>query len=176
MKNHGLVVTADSLEEALALHWETILRIDASLGMDTGYLETGNLLFAALQKEHPGCIAYPADTAAIREAIARNGAAWDYAYTPDCVVYFGNRIAEVSAEHAADDLRRHEAQYGQCKVLLCEGRVFAVAPNVRKARDIVCMLDFAARIELAGSGTTLSQQEKDFLLHWDSEKYRVSLA
>lgn len=176
LKNHGLVVSADTMKEALSLHNETVSIIDKSLGMDVSCMETGIRLFAALQDVQKGCIAYPADTPAVREVITKNGSSWDYSFTPDCVVYCGNKIANVSADNTVDDLREHRRRFGEIKAVLLGGHLFAVAENVRKARDIVCMLDFAAKIFLNGSGCTLSQEEKDFLLHWESEAYRTLLS
>lgn len=175
LANHGLIVSADTAEEALSLHREITKKIDSSLGLDTMAADTGEAVFRALQGLQRGCIAYRVETKAVCEILKKRSAAWRYAFSPDCVVYCGNGLAELETDYA-NELRIHREKYGEIKAVIANGYCFAVAENVKKARDIACMLDFTARLALSGAELTeLTQQEKNFLLNWDSEKYRASM-
>ncbi len=171
LQNHGMIVSADTLGETIALQREVVRRVDASLGLDTKPMETGQRLFDALQSLQPGLIAYRVDSAAASEAAARAGGAWGHAFSPDCVVYCGSRIATADGDFLPA-LRRHWEQYGEVKAVLADGILFAVAENVRAARDIACMLDFTAKVRCSGAACELDDAERGFLLNWDAEKYR----
>ena len=175
LKNHGLLVSADTLEETVRLQLEVVNKVDAAAGLDTKAVETGQRLFAALQKIVPGSIAYRVETPAAEEAVRRSTGAWEHAYSPDCVVYCGSRIAYVNSDPEAE-LTQFIRRYGALKAVCMKGYLFAVAENLKKARDIACMLDFSAKIFLSG-GTKcpLPEEERNFLLGWDSEKYRATL-
>ncbi len=175
LKNHGMVVSADTLEEAVRLQQEVVKRVDSSLGLDTAAVEIGQRLFAALQEVQPGLIAYRVNSPAAAKAAAKAHGAWGHAYSPDCVVYCGSRIA-VLEQVNAQELHSHCAQYGMVKAVLAEGYLFAVAENVKAARDIACMLDFTAQIWLSGGNLLeLEDEERNFLLNWDAEKYRAAM-
>ncbi len=175
LKNHGMIVSADTLEETVRLQQEVIRRVDASLGLDTKAVETGQRLFTALQALQPGLIAYRVTSAAAAEAAAKAGGAWGHAYSPDCVVYCGSRIAVMDEDFSAS-LRRYQEQYGMVKAVLADGYLFAVAENVKAARDIACMLDFTAQVFLSGGDLLeLEDAERNFLLNWDAEKYRAAM-
>lgn len=177
LKNHGMLVSADTPEDALELHTRTVKKIDESLGLDTAVYDTSRRLFEALQEIQPGLIAYQTDTQAVNAAVERAGGAWGHAYSPDCVVYGGGSIAVLKNDFVGE-LRKHKEKYGMAKAALADGYVFAIAENMKAARDIACILDFSAKVYLSGKGRKLIEldsAERAFLLNWDSEKYRASL-
>ena len=176
LENHGLLVSADTMEETVRLQWDVVSEVEAALGADTKGIEIGQRLFAALQTIVPGSIAYRVETPAVEAALRRSPQGWDHAYSPDCVVYCGSHIAYVR-DDPKEELPRFCARYGMLKAVCMGGHLFAVAEDVKKARDIACMLDFSAKVFLSG-GTMrpLPETERELLLGWDSEKYRSSLA
>ena len=177
LKNHGMLVSADTLEDAVSLQMQTVKKIDDSLGLDTAVFETSQRLFEALQKIQPGLIAYRVDSPAVKEAAEKSGGAWGYAYSPDCVVYCGGSIAVLKNDFA-DELQSHREKFGMAKAVLAGGYAFAIAENMKAARDIACVLNFSAQIYLSGKGKKmleLDSEERNFLLNWDSEKYRASI-
>lgn len=176
-KNHGLMVSAAGMEEVIRLQRHVIEKVDSSLGLDISVYGIGNALFDALQKVQPGSIAYRVEAPDVTAAIERSGGVWDHAYTPDCVVYCGNRIAEIESDYE-ESLKRFKEQFGIIRSVFANGHLYAVAENMKKAKETACMLVFSAKIyngSPEGQMETLDWKERDYLLGWDSEKYRASL-
>ena len=175
LASHGLLVSADSMDDVIAMHQEVMDRINGELGLDSQVSRIGIELYKALQAVQPGAIAYKADTPAITEAVGRSGGAWKFAYSPDCVVYCGSKIALLTDDYVRT-LQEFRNRYGEIKAVVANGCCFAVAENVKKARDTVSLLDYSAKIYLSGKCTSeLSGEEIDYLTNWDSEKYRSSI-
>ena len=177
LKNHGLVVSADTAEDAVNLQQSVIDTVDSYLGLDVKAFDAGYELFKAVNRIDPSAIVYRVESPAVEQAYKKAGGVWDHAYSPDCVVYCGLKIAEIEGD-IGKALMDHKERYGDYKVILFNGFFFAVAPNIRKAKDIAGVLEFTARIYMKEDGdsvSTLPVKERELLLGWDSEKYRASL-
>ncbi len=185
LKNHGLIVSADSPEEALAIQDKTVLKVNEYLKRDSGAYVRGNKLFEALNRLEKGLIAYRISSPAAEAALKQTQSAQDLRFSPDCVVYMGKSFFTVSDEknmsaESAEfaELAGFADEYGIPKVIIWDGDIYAAAPTVRKANEIRSMLDFASEIYLHAPHRrkdVLSDSEADFLLNWDSEKYRSNL-
>lgn len=177
LKNHGLVVSADSMQKAIELHHEINHKICKFLSIDDTPALIGQILFDALQTVQKGCIAFLVETDAVKQAIQKSCGIWNYAYSPDCVVYCGGKIPSVNLDNLTDTLKSHVKKYGILKAVLVNGYLFAIAENIKKAKETACMLDFSAQVFLLSDNSEqLSKSEIDYLLNWDSEKYRASKA
>ncbi len=87
-----------------------------------------------------------------------------------------DRIDRTLLYNGGISLRGYIKRNGEVKAAVVGGYVFAIAENVKKARDIACMIDFTAKVFLSGKDLIpLSEDERSFLLGWDSEKYRASM-
>ncbi len=174
LKNHGLVVSGNSVREVVKLHRSVVKRIDESLGLDFKAVAVGQQVFEAIQTVQPQSVAYRVETNAVKEAVRKAGGGWNHAYSPDCVVYCGNKIATLSKDYAKE-LSDFCVRYGKVKAIVADGYAFAVSDTLKSAREIAEMLDFTAQVYLSDSSVTeLPDKEKDFLLNWDSEKYRAN--
>ena len=88
-------------------------------------------------------------------------------------MYCGLRITDINSIEQLVDLYN---VIGEVKVVRFRGLLFAIDDNVRKAREIVSLLDFIAKISNYNSDAVeLDNCEKEFLLGWDAEKYRTSI-
>lgn len=179
LKNHGLIISADSAKEAIALTTDTIVRINDYLGLDSKPYLIGCKLFMSLSELDTGCIAYYCESEDIRKAIEISGGAWDYEYSPDCVVYCSGKFLVLNASSDfTEEIKSFTEKYGLPKVIIADGLAFTIAPTLKKAKDIESVLRFTARIfisESAHDADRLDSKEIGFLLNWDSEKYRSSL-
>ncbi len=179
LKNHGLIVSADSAEEAMELTTQTVTKINDYLGISSDSYLIGCRLLNALHALGTDNIAYCCESEVIREAVSVAGGAWDYEYSPDCVVYCSGKMLEIaSSSDFTKEIKDHSERYGFPKVIIVDKTVFSIAPTLKKAKDIESVLKFTAGIFLNTDSTEtdrLDVKEIGFLLNWDSEKYRSSL-
>lgn len=179
LKNHGLIVSADSADKALRLQDETVIKVNSCLKRDSLPYVRNMKLFYALNKLDSSLTAYRAASPAVLEAVKRSGGEWSFRFSPDCIVYLGKKFFTVSDKDSLDkELEKFCAGYGIPKVIIFGDSVFIAAPTVRKAKEIESLLDFTAEIYLHspdGKWDCLPEKEADFLLNWDSEKYRRNI-
>ena len=74
--------------------------------------------------------------------------------------------------------KRHVSEHGSFNVIFFENEFYIIAPNIKKAKEIESVLSFNLQVlELNRNNEIdfLTQEEQNFLLNWDSEKYRKNL-
>lgn len=181
LKNHGLIVSADSADAALKLQTDTIIKVMEYLKMDTSGFTNNMRVYNAVHSTDPTLSVCRISSPAVTEAAEISGGQWDYMYSPDCIVYCGNRFLVLNdRDDFCKQLLGHAKLFGMPKIIVSGRNVYASAPNAAKAAEIGTVLDFTAKIYLKGkvdgfACDLLPKSECDFLLGWDSEKYRSSL-
>ena len=179
LKNHGLIVCANNVAKAMDLTTETIVAVNEYLKLPSEPYLIGCRLFNVLHKLGIDCIAYHCRMASVGLATELAGGAWDYEYSPDCVVYCSGKFLEMRLfDDFEEKIKHHIEKYGMPKIILVDTIVFIIAPTIKKAKEIESVLDFTARIYISEhrhTTETLTDKEIHFLLNWDSEKYRSSL-
>ena len=179
LKNHGLIVCASSMNEAVEKTEHIVMEVNKSLGLDKEALEKNLELFKRLNKLDGQILVYDVTSESTKKAFEKASGVWEHKYTPDCVVYCGKKIFEIKSEQNIEEmLQTYLLEYGLPKAVMWGEHIFAVAENIGKAQEIGKVLDFTAKVYLnsmKNSVQTLSEEEVDFLLGWDSEKYRSQL-
>nr|WP_326125935.1 class II aldolase/adducin family protein [uncultured Oscillibacter sp.] len=178
-QNHGLLVSAGTAEEAIAIHENILARVNHALGMNSAPWMACTALWKAL------CSVSVCDRIVclmqdrrIYNAYHTLGRLWDHALSPDCVVYCGKRILLLPENYTAEDIRPFVEQYGPPSVILFQGGFYAIAPTVRKAKEVESLFAFSAEAAVWGGGRDvcpLPDGERDLLLDWDAEKYRKTM-
>lgn len=177
LKNHGLIVSGETVEAVIG-HTEAVEeRIAAYIG--TACRSSAQReLYQRLRRYGvlaQGDVLYRSEDGVIGEAAARFGAdGWRFDFCPDCIVYCGRRMVSLSGD-ADGEIERFQQAYGNPVVLLSGGRVYIRAESLRKAKEIESVLRFSAEVALLNAGQEmeyLPDEEQKFLLGWESEKYR----
>lgn len=178
LKNHGLIVSADSPEQVLDLQEKVVTTVDRYLGIDDGNISENIRLFKAVNSVDNSLIAYSINSEAVCLAVEKACGEWTYRFSPDCVVYCGKKFFIADREdNIYEKLSKYIDTYGMPKVCIVGKNVYVIAPTVRKAEEVKSMLEFTAKMYIYsenGKWDTLPEEEVDFLLDWDSEKYRSS--
>ncbi len=175
MKNHGLVVSGASAEEALKLHTDVILKICRYLDMDIdGYLYSINL-FNEMHGIDKNKIVYRCKYPDIQRAIKTGGGVWKFKFSPDCVVYCGKEFMLDNGD-THRSLKEFYEKYGLPKVVINDGDAYIIADNMTAANECESVLNFTAKLYLKDRDLVcLDDDECSFLLNWNSEKYRQNL-
>ena len=75
-------------------------------------------------------------------------------------------------------VKNHILKYGNFNVIYFENEFFVIAPNVKKAKEGDSVLSFNLQVlglHKNNEMDFLTEEEQNFLLNWDSEKYRKNL-
>ena len=103
----------------------------------------------------------------------------NHAICPDSIVYCGKKVLVIKdISNVENEIKNHIQEFGEINVIIFKDNVYLVAETVKKAKDIESLLAFTMEVLLFNQSekiTFLSEQEQNFLLNWDSEKYRKNM-
>ena len=157
MKNHGLVVTSDTLDRVKDVHTDVNLTIEKYFNL-TGLLTEINL------KQTPN--GYLSKTKIISDFIKENGLSLEllnkYPLYPDQLVYLNN-LLYATPELMKIDGRKVEYNTDLKQATTLEETLAAYAFVIKAVKDNGLTL------------STMSQQEVAFINGWEAEKYRRSV-
>lgn len=176
LQNHGFLASAETAGEAAAVTEETVKRIEDYLGMDMSGCHAVTELYNALCRGHG--IIWRVTDCRVRQARKALGRVWDSAFCPDCVVFLGKRMYDAGSVLDAGKFEEFKAEYGEPAVIAYKDDLYIHAPSVRKALEVQSVLGFSAQVMLGNAGQEcrmLPDEEQDFLLGWDAEKYRRNM-
>lgn len=163
--NHGLVVAADTLDEALALHAEVEARLAVPLRAarpaDHDALERIAAATGRRPPRHAAVHALALDPEVTALALAGS-------FYPDHVIFLGPRLSVWTGER--------ESEPG-APLLLVPGAGVLAAPDLSASGEelALCLALVLERTAPGVAVTTLPPVEIDALLQWDAEAYRKEL-
>ncbi len=159
--NHGLVVAADTVEEAEA-HLVSSVKKLTRKARTKNLCDMAGLLQIAKQTDYAP--AQSAETHALAfDALALTQGA-EHVFYPDHVVFLGEKIPRDFSTAAPAVI------IPQKGVLIHKSAKPAVEPMVR------CLSDVFRRVDPCAKLNPLSQDQINALLNWDAEKYRQTLS
>ena len=171
LQNHGMIVSGDSAVYVLDKTQAVLDKISRSLGISEQADKMTSCIYEGIRHQHPDFqgIVYHSENKYICQALEK-GRMWQYDFCPDCIVYGGETIPDIT--------NSIELPNPLPSVVLAGGEVYILAPDIKKAVDIESVLSFSAKVSLfAGSREILpiSGREQSFLTNWDAEKYRKQM-
>ena len=165
-KNHGFLISGDTYEEAIERN-EYIVNSVAQ------YLKISN------KKEVRVTEVYLAQHHKVLEyAKILDGKEWNHRLSPDSIVYIGKRVLSVKCEdNFESELSKFVELNGIPGVIILDRQAYILSDNIKKAKDIESVLAWTAEILINNSENICSLKEDDinFLLNWDAEKYRKAM-
>ncbi len=175
LKNHGLVVTGDSVDKVIAETEHILKKIETYLGVDYAkYHNTTKLFFFITNIEKTEDIVYLSNRVSAKR-IMNN---FNYAFCPDALVYLGKKILflDGTKEKMTHKIMEHTEKYGKAKIIVYRDNVYIRAINIKKAKEIESLLEFCDNVlTLNPSTTELTNEEQNIVLGLESEKYRQNL-
>lgn len=174
MQNHGLVVSGEDLDTVLKLNEDVLSRIEDYIGISKDMAPYH--VVSDLWKLFPDKIIWRVTDMNVMSVYSKQGL-WKHAFCPDCVVFLNKQMwaPETLSE---ENLNKFKAQYGDPVVISWKGNLYIVAASVKKAMEVQSVLSFSAQVMAHVSENDcnfLSDNEQNFLLHWDAEKYRQNI-
>ena len=102
----------------------------------------------------------------------------DYWFCPDCLVYCGKRPLVLEDKNIKEKLKIHIQQYGKPVIVFYENNIYILAQTIKKAKEIESVLSFSIKVLNHNKNSEidfLDEDEQNFLLNWDAEKYRQNM-
>lgn len=180
LKNHGLIVSGEDDKEVRKLTENIIAVIASELGIDNSRFADCSILYDALVNAGiENRIVVLMRNQDVYDAYYKNGQnIWQHSFCPDAVVYCGKRIMTLADSFKTDDIESFISEFGIPSVIFYKKHFYAVASDVKKAKEIESLFSFTAEIvenNEAQDLMLLSDEEQNFLLNWDAEKYRKNM-
>ena len=180
LKNHGLIVSGKNVDEVIELH-ENILKIlEDRLKINMQAYRNSTYLYKKLENFIENNIVYLCENSRIKSFIENNNIdKVNYCFSPDSLIYCNKKILVLNKnDDVLEVTKKHILEYGNANVIFFENKFYIIAPNIKKAKEIESVLSFNLQVlELNKNDEMdfLTEEEQNFLLNWDSEKYRKNL-
>lgn len=180
LKNHGLIVSDKNVDEVIELHEDVLKKLEDRLKINMQIYRNSTYLFKKLEDFIENNIVYLCDNNRIKNFIENNNIdKINYYFSPDSLIYCNKKILVLDKNNDILEVtKRHVLEYGNFNVIFFENEFYIIAPNIKKAKEIESVLSFNLQVlELNKNEEMdfLTEEEQNFLLNWDSEKYRKNL-
>ncbi|MBN1075617.1 class II aldolase [Clostridium botulinum] len=182
LKNHGLIVSAKSAEDVIRKTEKVLLKIEKYLSVDMSKYRNSTLIYNKLKeisKNQDGDIVYLSNDLNIKNSLnIFKDSMWKFWFCPDCLVYCGKRPLVLKEDFDIEDIKNHIYNYGKPIVIYYESNIYIYSTSVKKAKEIESVLSFSAQVACLNKDLNmdlLCEEEQNFLLNWESEKYRQNL-
>lgn len=174
LQNHGLLVSADTAEEVINVTEMVVQKIEQYLHIDFSAYRYSTEIYNFIKN---GIIWRVTDFNVLKAYKTLNST-WNSAFCPDCVVFLGKKMYTVKENFSSEDLETFKVSYGKPVIIAYKDNLYINAESVKKALEIQSVLSFSAQVMMLNQDcecNMLSEEEQNFLLNWDAEKYRQSL-
>ena len=180
LKNHGLIVSGKNMDEVIELHESILETLENKLKVNMQAYRNSTFLFKKLEDFIENNIVYLCENRRIKNFIENNSIKdVNYCFSPDSLIYCNKKILLLNKnDDMLEVVKNHNLKYGNFNVVYFENELYIIAPNVKKAKEIESVLSFNLQVlELNKNDEMdfLTEEEQNFLLNWDSEKYRKNL-
>ena len=180
LKNHGLIVSDKNVDEVIELHEDVLKKLEDRLKINMQIYRNSTYLYKKLEDFIENNIVYLCDNNRIKNFIENNNIdKINYYFSPDSLIYCNKKILVLDKNNDILEVtKRHVLEYGNFNVIFFENEFYIIAPNIKKAKEIESVLSFNLQVlELNKNEEMdfLTEEEQNFLLNWDSEKYRKNL-
>ena len=180
LKNHGLIVSGKNMDEVIELHESILETLENKLKVNMRAHRNSTFLFKKLEDFIENNIVYLCENRRIKNFIENNSIKdVNYCFSPDSLIYCNKKILLLNKnDDMLEVVKNHNLKYGNFNVVYFENELYIIAPNVKKAKEIESVLSFNLQVLKLNKNDEmdfLTEEEQNFLLNWDSEKYRKNL-
>ena len=181
LKNHGLIVSGKNVDEVIELHEKILNTLEDRLKINMQAYRNSTYLYKKLENFIENNIVYLCENSRIKSFKENNDNIdkVNYCFSPDSLIYCNKKILVLNKnDDVLETAKNHILKYGNANVIFFENEFYIIAPNKKKAKEIESVLSFNLQVlELNRNYeiNLLSEEEQNFLLNWDSEKYRKNL-
>lgn len=179
LQNHGLIVTAETQQEAQRLTDEVCLKLESAMGFDLSCYRNACSISVLFRKAGApeSTVAWVVQNRKLYDAMHLKDAVLDtLPCCPDFIVYCGVSIVSLDSLDDAPSIKSYVEVNGEYpKVVTYDGQLYTVGSSIKKCREAEDLLAFhteSLSIADGGNISALNDDEQQFLMHWEAEHYR----
>ena len=179
MKNHGLIVSGKTADEVIGGTEKAMNKIADYLNYDNtpNFNVTRIYEWLSAVADMDNDIVYRVKN---QDVIKHVNALAEcrHAFCPDSVVYCGEKILQLEEGQEKEILNEYVKEKGIPNVMLYRGQVYVTATNIKKAKETESVAAFCAEVCGLNKGhdmDLLTEEEINFLLGWEVEKFRKNM-
>jgi rhamnose utilization protein RhaD (predicted bifunctional aldolase and dehydrogenase) len=181
LQNHGLIVTSPNKPDIKVLTEQVLEKIEAYLKLDMSKYKLTNKishLLSTLQKTSN--ITFLSEDSYLNKQLNKNKELFlQTPFSPDSLVFCGVSAIEIEDLFDISPLEIYKAAYFELpKIIIFSNKLFLIAPNTRKAKEMEEVLKFHIMVlekSLMNDKNFLAEDELAYLNNWEAEKYRQKL-
>jgi rhamnose utilization protein RhaD (predicted bifunctional aldolase and dehydrogenase) len=178
LQNHGLIITSSKKQEILRLTEYVLGEIERYLKVDTGKYKLTNKISCLINRvKKCNDIAYLSEDIYLNNSLTQSQYLFfKTPFCPDSLVFCG--ISSIIIDNLVDEaaLKNYKKIYFEYpKVLIFENKLFFIASNVKKAKEIEDVMKFQIMVlkqSINFDINFLEMEELKYLGDWEAEKYR----
>lgn len=180
LQNHGLIITSDNLNEIMDLSEEVLNKIEKYLNVDfSRYRATTFIsnLFSQFKDIH--LTSYLSEDTHINNILQKKEELlFSAPFSPDKLVYCGISAVKIARLNDINAIKRYREKYFDLpKIIIFKSRIYIIADNIRKAKEIEDVLKFHLLVleNIDQKINFLESDELAYLSNWEAEKYRQKI-
>jgi len=172
--NHGLVVSGETPEQVIEKTENILRKIEEYLDVDYEEYHSLTEIWNLFHEK----IIWKVTDLNIMQIYEKAGQMWEHCFCPDCVVFLGKKLLVLPEKYSSKDIECFREKYGEPVMISYNNQLYLVADSVKKALEIQSVMSFSAQVMDINANqecSLLSNEEQNFLLNWDAEKYRKQI-
>ncbi|MDG2059500.1 MAG: class II aldolase/adducin family protein [Flavobacteriales bacterium] len=181
LQNHGLIVTSNEKQDITKLTEYVLEKIESFLNVDMSrYKLTNSITNLFNSIERNSNITYLSEDAFLNEQLKKNKKLFlTFPFCPDTLVYCGVNAIEIDNFTDLTNINNYKTINNELpKVILHHKKVFFIASNIKKAKEIEEVLKFHIMVLIHNKNQNvnfLDREELAYLSNWEAEKFRQEL-
>lgn len=182
LQNHGLIVSSSKEKDIKEFVELVLTRLEKYLQVDMGAYKLTNKISDLLRHiDVDGhYISYLSDDIYLNQQLIANPTVFSMPpFCPDSLVYCGVSSCSIDSLQDLDSLVDYERKYFELPKVICyQNRIFFIAKNIRKAKEMEEVLKFHIMVLVnteKNERNFLEMEELAYLNNWEAEKYRKQL-
>jgi len=179
LQNHGLIVTAETVREVILTTDAVVDKIEQYLNLDLRHYKLTNQVSEFMRKAGSSNhhISYISQDLLLNKFLQTQRELFFAApFCPDVLVYCGFCAAEIASLTDIAPIKLYQERFHELpKILIFDDKIFIIAINVKKAREIEEVLKFHTLVLSKASVPPLLPEEMAYLANWEAENYRQKL-
>lgn len=182
LQNHGLIITSSEKDDIKDLTEKVLQKIEKYLKIDMSKFKLPNQIshLIKLVEKDTKLIAYQSEDKYMTERLSNNPDLFTKTpFCPDGLVFCGVHPVEIMDLMDVASIKKYKKSFFELpKVILFEKKVFFIAINVKKAKEMEEVMKFHIIVldeTINKDNNFLESDELAYLSNWEAEKFRQKI-
>ena len=182
LQNHGLIITSSNKDDIRKLTESVLQKIESYLEIDMSKFKLPNDIssLVGLVEKNSKLIAYQSEDKYLNNTLSNNPSLYSKTpFCPDSLVFCGVSPVEIENIMDVEPIRKYKEKfYEMPKILLFQKKVFFLAENIRKAKEMEEVMKFHIFVlekTINKNNNFLELDELAYLSNWEAERFRQKI-